>query len=113
MVFSSAVFLFLFLPVALAVYYSPVCRSIQAKNIWLLFVSLGFYAWGEPLYVFLMLLSICVNWLLGRWVSTCPKTAKGKKIVAVSCIYNLGILFVLNIWRGYWRELFTLEKKIR
>lgn len=96
MVFSNGVFLFLFLPIALIVYYSPLCKSINIKNIWLLFISLGFYAWGEPLYILLMLLSICVNWLLGRWVSGCPKSAKGKKIVAVSCIYNLGVLFIFK-----------------
>lgn len=96
MVFSDAVFLFLFLPITLLVYYSPLCRKIQVKNIWLLFVSLGFYVWGEPVYVLLMLLSICVNYFLGRWASGCPKTAKGKKIVALSCIYNLGMLFIFK-----------------
>lgn len=96
MVFSNAVFLFLFLPITLLIYYSPLCRKIQAKNIWLLLVSLGFYAWGEPVYVLLMLLSICVNYFLGRCVSGCPKTIKGKKIVALACVYNLGMLFIFK-----------------
>jgi len=96
MVFSDGVFLFLFLPIALVVYYSPFCKSITVKNIWLFFISLIFYAWGEPLYIILMLLSICVNWLLGRWVSGYSKSAKGKKIVFISCIYNLGVLFVFK-----------------
>lgn len=96
MVFSNAVFLFLFLPIVLLVYYSPLCRKIQTKNVWLLFVSLGFYAWGEPIYVFLMLLSICMNYFLGRWASTCSRTGKGKRIVALACIYNLGMLFVFK-----------------
>lgn len=96
MVFSSAVFIFLFLPIALLVYYSPLCKSIKKKNIWLLFISLGFYAWGEPVYILLMLLSICINWLLGRCVAKCPQSAKGKKIVALSCVYNLGMLFVFK-----------------
>ena len=96
MVFSNAVFLFLFLPITLLIYYSPFCRSMTLKNMWLLLVSLVFYAWGEPVYILLMLLSICVNWYLGRWVSACPKTKKGRKIVAVSCIYNLGMLFIFK-----------------
>ena len=88
MVFSEGAFLFLFLPIALLVYFSPICRRIEAKNVWLLLVSIGFYAWGEPIYVFLMLASICVNWLLGRLVSDCPRTPKGKRIVAIACVYN-------------------------
>lgn len=96
MVFSNAVFLFLFLPLALFVYYSPLLKSIKAKNIWLFLISLGFYVWGEPLYIVLMLLSVCVNYLFGKYVSVCPKTEKGKKIVAIACIYNLGVLFVFK-----------------
>lgn len=96
MVFSNAVFLFVFLPVALLIYYSPICKSITARNVWLLFMSLGFYAWGEPLYIALMLISIFVNWLLGRAVSKCVKTSRRKKIVAAACIYNLGVLFIFK-----------------
>ncbi len=55
MLFSSVTFLFVFLPVSLAVYYiSP----YALKNIVLLIASLFFYAWGEPVYVVLMILSI-------------------------------------------------------
>ncbi|MCM1154926.1 MAG: MBOAT family protein [Roseburia sp.] len=96
MVFSSEVFLFLFLPATLLLYYSPFCRSITLKNIWLLLVSFVFYAWGEPVYILLMLLSICMNWYFGRWVSAFPRTKKGKKIVAAACIYNLGMLFIFK-----------------
>ena len=96
MVFSESVFLILFLPITLIIYYSPLCKRTEIKNIWLLFVSIGFYAWGEPIYVFLMLLSIFVNWLLGRVVSGHAKTPKGKCIVAAACIYNLGALFIFK-----------------
>lgn len=96
MVFLSGVFLFLFLPVALTVYYSPICKKIFAKNVWLLLASLGFYAWGEPVYVFLMLFSICMNWLFGRWAERCPKSSKGKAVVAMACTCNLGILFAFK-----------------
>lgn len=96
MVFSEGVFLFLFLPITILVYFSPVCKRIETKNFWLLFVSIGFYAWGEPVYVFLMLASICVNWLLGRLVAGCPRTSRGKRIVAAACVYNLGVLFIFK-----------------
>ena len=62
MVFSSAVFIFVFLPVAIIGYFL-VCRNNTLRNIWLLILSLGFYAWGEPVYVFFILFSIVVNWL--------------------------------------------------
>ena len=93
MVFSNSVFLFLFLPISLIVYYLPFIKNIQIKNIWLLLVSLVFYAWGEPIYIFLMVLSIIVNYFLGRWVEKHAKSKKGKCIVALACVYNLGQLF--------------------
>ena len=64
MVFSSTVFLFLFLPALFFLYFLPGVRSRAWKNSILLFFSLGFYAWGEPLFVFLMMLTIIVNWAL-------------------------------------------------
>ena len=58
MLFSSITFLFMFLPIVLAVYYIV---PYKAKNIVLLLASLFFYAWGEPVYVILMVLSIIFN----------------------------------------------------
>ena len=63
MLFSSVTFLFVFLPVSLAVYYiSP----YALKNIVLLIASLFFYAWCEPVYVVLMILSIFFNYICGK-----------------------------------------------
>ena len=62
MVFSSGVFLFLFLPALLIVYYLVKSRSV--RNYLLLLASLAFYAWGEPVFVFIMLASIFVNWFI-------------------------------------------------
>jgi len=61
MVFSSPVFLFLFLPVVLAVYF---LLPERLRNLWLLDTSLVFYAWGEPRFVLVMLASIGANFLL-------------------------------------------------
>lgn len=62
MVFSSMLFLWIFLPLVLAAYYiSPG----KIRNGILVFFSLLFYAWGEPLYVFLMLFSVAVNFTGG------------------------------------------------
>lgn len=67
MVFSNLFFLCLFLPAILLVYYS-VRKELQ--NIVLLLFSLLFYAWGEPIYVFLMLFSIFINYWFGLWLNT-------------------------------------------
>ncbi|MBQ8914487.1 MAG: MBOAT family protein, partial [Lachnospiraceae bacterium] len=62
MLFSSITFLFAFLPAVFLVYYiSP--RAI--KNFVLMVFSLLFYAWGEPKYVFVMLASIIVGYVMG------------------------------------------------
>ena len=59
MVFSSILFIFAFLPIALGLY---TIIPKQGKNLILLLISLFFYAWGEPIYVFLMLFTITFDW---------------------------------------------------
>ena len=63
MVFSSVTFLFLFLPAVFFLYH--ISPGIKIKNAVLIFASLLFYAWGEQLYVLLMLASVFINWLFG------------------------------------------------
>lgn len=90
MVFSSLLFLFIYLPVALIVYYSTPDRF---RNGVLLFLNLVFYGWGEPSSVFLMLVSIWVDYALGRLITIQKKRGKsGKEMVVCSCIWNLGLL---------------------
>lgn len=61
MLFSSLIFLFVFLPIVLGLYFIVCRKSMLAKNILLLIASLFFYAWGEPKFVLIMLLSIAMN----------------------------------------------------
>ena len=63
-VFSSTVFLFLFLPGLLLLYFLPFRKSRKWKNAVLLIFSIAFYAWGEPFFVLVMLAYIFLNWLL-------------------------------------------------
>jgi len=82
MVFSSTVFLFLFLPALLLFYYLPIYKKQEQKRrMWrngvLLLFSISFYAWGEPLFVFLMLASVLLNWLLAIYMD---KSAQHKKV---------------------------------
>ena len=84
MLFSSITFLFMFLPIVMAVYYLV---PNGAKNIVLLLASLFFYAWGEPVYVVLMILSIVLNYFCGRDIEANadnPKKAKLSLVFALT-----------------------------
>ena len=88
MVFSSAVFLFAFLPIVFLLH--TVIRNTTARNVLLIVASLLFYAWGEPVYVLLLLASILVNFVLGRYVW-------GRKPVLVAAVViNLAFLIVFK-----------------
>ncbi|MBR9805123.1 MBOAT family protein [bacterium] len=93
MVFSSPIFLFGFLPLALLCYYLVQGR---AKNIFLLSVSLLFYAWGEVFYIGVMLLSIVANYVVGRLidqVGDVPALAGRKKLyLSLGVVINLALL---------------------
>ena len=71
MVFSSAVFLFVFLPVVFVL--SRIVPGTKGKNLLLLAASFLFYAFGEPVYVLLMLFSTLVNYAAGRLLAVSPK----------------------------------------
>ncbi len=93
MLFSSAVFLFIFLPAVLLGYY--LLRGQRVRNLLLLAASLFFYAWGEPVYVFLMIFSICANYVLGRGIGGHQNSAR-KGLLILAAALNLGILFVFK-----------------
>lgn len=97
MLFSSVTFLFYFLPMVLVLYYS-LFFSISLKNMVLFFASLFFYAWGEPKFVLIMLVSITVNYLFGLLVAYYKerKQRKVKMVLTFMCIYNLSVLFVFK-----------------
>lgn len=90
MVFSSNVFLSYFLPIVLFVYFLV---NPRLRNTWLLFVSLFFYAWGEPDYVVVMILSIMVNYIFGRGISYFSSHKIRKILLVTAILCNLGILF--------------------
>ena len=88
MVFSSFTFLFIFLPLVLLTYF--LAKKRQLRNIVLLVFSLIFYAWGEPVYVLLMLLSIIVNYFIALKIER-RKRGK-KKWMIIDVIFNLGVI---------------------
>ena len=97
MVFSTTTFLFLFLPAVLILYYIPfVKKHRKLSNFILTAASIFFYAWGEPVYVLLMLFSIIMNWIFGLLVKKYSGTKRAKAAVAASAVLNISILFVFK-----------------
>lgn len=96
MLFSSIEFIFYFLPLVLIIYYALYfARPLQ--NIFLVIVSLFFYAWGEPKFVLLMLASIVVNYLLALIIDKVrAQKYQSKFFLVIMLIFNLGILFVFK-----------------
>lgn len=93
MVFSSLTFLCIFLPVVLALYY--LLPTLRIRNVLLIIVSLLFYAYGEPVYVLLMIVSIIINYIFGRLLGTENKK-KRQWILAIAVIINIGLLVVFK-----------------
>lgn len=89
MVFSSIPFLFFFFPLFLILYYIV---PFKIKNYILLIFSLVFYAWGEPVYIILMIFSSFINYLAGLLIDKSNNKNKRKVILVVSVIINLLIL---------------------
>lgn len=94
MVFSSTIFLCVYLPLVLLGYY--ICPK-KGRNLFLLIASLVFYAWGEPKYVFLMIFSILVNYIFGRLMDKNRGRQKRMKLMLVlSVVIDLGLLSVFK-----------------
>lgn len=92
MLFSSPVFLFLFLPVTLVLY---ACAPRSTKNAVLLVASLIFYAWGELEYAGVLLLSIIVNYAMGVWIDR-TQTSHRSHLVSLGVAANLAVLIVFK-----------------
>lgn len=94
MVFSGSVFLFMFLPLTLAVYYAV---PFAFKNTVLFLTGLLFYAWGEPVYVLIMLLSTAIDYCAGRLMDRFDSSKKIRKAtLLVSVVMNLSLLGIFK-----------------
>ena len=94
MLLSSIVFLFTFLPAVMILYY---LLPVRFRNVILLLASLVFYAWGEPVYLFLMLLSILFNYFSGLDIA---RNLQDKRAAKRSLVFNLIInLAVLGFFK--------------
>ena len=94
LVFSSLSFLFWFLPIFLGVYF---IAPKKVKNFILFIFSLIFYAWGEPIYICLMLFSTVFDYINGLLIERFGLNTKGSKVVLIiAMIGNLGLLGVFK-----------------
>ena len=114
MVFSSILFLFLYLPLTLGIYYITPRRW---RNLALLVLNLIFYGWGEPIYVLIMIFSILVDYSHGLLIARHRENDRFcRKVVASSVIINLGLLvffkyydFIVTNLRAVFPALSFLE----
>ena len=97
MLFTSVIFIACFLPAVLVVYYTVLRNHRKAQNLFLLIASLFFYAWGEPKFVFLLMLSVLVNWIFGLTVDKYAENVTvSKLIIILMLVFNLSIIFVFK-----------------
>lgn len=90
MLFSSLLFIFQFLPIFFMVYYFV---PVRFRNLLLFLASLFFYAWGEPRFVILILVSILINYLAGYFIQRYDRNEKIRiTVLVLSIIYNVGSL---------------------
>ena len=89
MVFSSSLFLLFFLPLFLGVYFLAPTRF---KNIVILVFSIGFYMWGAPKFIFVILASIVINYLLSKKIYQSKDEQHRKRWLIVSVILNVSVL---------------------
>ena len=94
MLFSSLTFLCIFLPLLFVIYF---ISSDKYRNLILFVFSLVFYAWGEPKYIFLMLLSISVNYVLARLIDKYRKRKKtSRSILLLATLFNISLLVIFK-----------------
>lgn len=91
MIFSSVLFLYIYLPLVLLIYQ---LTPLKFRNLFLLIVNLIFYGWGEPVYILLMFLSIGIDYVNGYYVGKYRNTdrKKAKRFVIISVLMNLSLL---------------------
>ena len=105
MVFSGIVFLGLFLPIVLILYFGLPFR--RWRNYVLLAASLLFYAWGEPLWVLAMIFTSAVDFLSGLWISRLEGSKYRRLPVILSIVLDLGILMIFKYSGFLAREIFN------
>lgn len=108
MVFSSVEFLFVFLPAVFLIY--SICPRLRFKNCLLLIASLLFYAYGEPIYIALLLASSLFHYLLGIGITGVKKNATKRLLLTVMVCCNIGVLILFK-YAGFLIQSWNLAAK--
>ncbi len=98
MIFSSLIFLYLFLPICLVAYF--IFKPIKIKNAVLIVFSLAFYAWDEPVRIVFLILSAVVNYFVGIGIGAFKKEKYKKLCLIGGLIYNIGMIGFFK-YRGF------------
>lgn len=106
MVFSNTLFLYLFLPINLILYYAV--KSRKWKNFILIIFSLAFYAWGEPVWIFLLIFSSLVDYGHGLFIEKHRGTKLAKIGLLSSICINLGLLITFKYSAFLYENLNTI-----
>ena len=101
MVFANLFFLYLFLPVNLLLYFGTKNRAF--RNAVLIFFSLFFYAWGEPVWVTLLIFSATIDYFHGRIIEKHRNDIGAKLALISSLVLNLGLLGIFK-YSGFFVE---------
>ena len=101
MVFADLFFLYIFLPLCVGVYFAV--KDLHKKNIALIVFSLAFYAWGEPIYVLMLVFSSVMNWFVGLLIERFRDTKAATASLALGIVINLGMLLVFK-YTGFFVE---------
>ena len=91
LIFADLFFIYFFLPLCLTMYF--VTKKTKYRNRVLIGFSLVFYAWGEPVWVFILLLSSVINYYAALAIDRQKNTSKAKMLMALVTIWDLGVLF--------------------
>ncbi len=94
MVFADLIFIYLFLPLNLILYY--ITKNKSFRNLVLIAFSLFFYSWGEPVWITLLIFSATIDYFHGRIIGANPSGITAKLAVASSLILNIGLLSVFK-----------------
>ncbi len=94
MVFASLIFLFLFLPLNLLLYYSS--KNATWRNWVLIVFSLAFYSWGEPIWITLMIFSALIDYINALWIEKYRGTRWAKLGIVSTLVFNLGLLITFK-----------------
>lgn len=94
MVFSSLIFVFAFFPLCMLLYAAA--RGIKTKNIILLIFSLIFYAWGEPVYILILIFMTFCDYIAAKFIESAETQKKKRTALIIACIVNLGLIGVFK-----------------